>query len=189
MYTAGNPVMLVDPDGMNDDDFYFDKKGKLIKYVENDQPDRVFVATGETKVEPNDPDLVPEPVYKQTNMSSNEVEKNMNNNGYKKVIKEETVIEETTHIFTSEPNMTETESSSSLILKIEDTKYKYVEKGKSVSKANSVVKDIIKVKHTHHSVIEKNRVVKTYEYGYKKDNTQKTDNVIIFIINLISAIF
>jgi RHS repeat-associated protein len=83
-YCQLNPVKLVDPTGMLDDDFYFDKDGRLLNYVENDEPDRVFILE-ENQVESDDPNLVPKPVFKQVDMSSEEIEKKMENNGYRKV--------------------------------------------------------------------------------------------------------
>lgn len=36
------------------DDFYFDQDGEtLLRYVENDEPDRVFIATEETTIDKN----------------------------------------------------------------------------------------------------------------------------------------
>ena len=188
MYVRGNPVMLVDPNGMWDDDFYFRKDGTLIKYVENNQPDRVFVATGETKVDQNDPDLVPEPVYKQTNMSSKEVEKKMKNNGYKVVLKKEVVIQDEVHTYTSNSNGTETENVSITFIETLNQKYSYVKKDLELVKINSrQIKNLKRVRTTW-AITERNRVEKTYSYGNKKDNTQRNEGIIIFILSLISQL-
>ncbi len=86
-YVQWNPLNRIDPTGLLDqvDDFYFDQDGKLTKYVENDEPDRVYVATGNKNVDPDDPNKVPEPEFKQVEMSAEEIEQKMDENGYKKV--------------------------------------------------------------------------------------------------------
>ena len=43
-YVRDNPVLRIDLNGMNDDDFFFTKKGELTAYVNNDKPYRVFIA-------------------------------------------------------------------------------------------------------------------------------------------------
>ncbi|MEA3447760.1 MAG: hypothetical protein U9Q98_04815 [Bacteroidota bacterium] len=84
-YVQNSPVMKVDPSGALDDDFYFDQDGKLLRYVDNDKPDRVFIAKDNVNVDKNDPDMVPEPDYEQFDMSSAEIEQKMGENGYRKV--------------------------------------------------------------------------------------------------------
>lgn len=47
------------PDGMSVDNFYFDENENLIKYENNDQPDKDCVKTGEKKVEGDNPWQLP----------------------------------------------------------------------------------------------------------------------------------
>jgi hypothetical protein len=42
-YCFDNPVNLVDPSGLFEDDYYFNKRGDLVEHVVNDQPDRFFI--------------------------------------------------------------------------------------------------------------------------------------------------
>jgi hypothetical protein len=64
MYVRGNPIMLIDPNGMNDDDFYYNQQGELIRHDVNAQPDRFFVQNGTTRVD-NPRDLTPNPQQMQ----------------------------------------------------------------------------------------------------------------------------
>lgn len=77
-YVANNPIKLIDPDGKRIDNFYFDEDGKLKDYENNEKPNKVYVANGETKVDKSDPNLVPEPVYEEVSMSNEEIERKMN---------------------------------------------------------------------------------------------------------------
>lgn len=81
---SGNPIFYIDPLGNNADDFYFDKDGNLLNYVVNDEPDRVFVLD-EVNIDPDDPNMVPEPSYTQVEISPEDVKQKMETNGYREV--------------------------------------------------------------------------------------------------------
>ncbi len=137
-YTKNNPIRFIDPDGNRVDDFYFNKDSKeLIKYVENDQPDRVFVATGETKIDENAEAPMPEPVYEQVEMSEEKVESLMNDNGYKKVIKEMKKVEVDITTVTSKGSSPSL-NTSTLTKKILDMKTKYTKKSNTIKNVKSV---------------------------------------------------
>lgn len=78
--------------GMGTDKFVFNSDDKLITYEENDKEDQVFVMTPSDS-NPNGLNDRPGFYAKEVEMSSEEVETKMNDNGYKKVTKEETVVE------------------------------------------------------------------------------------------------
>ena len=137
MYVRGNPIMLIDPNGMNDDDFYFNKDGKLDKYVENDQPDRVFVGTGEVTDEEVLGFTVSRPEYEQVEMSSAEVEQKMGDNGYKKVTKTVRVENDQVETPYSTGNYSVTYTTGTEVTTGTDEKYvpkNYVETGRTNTK-------------------------------------------------------
>ena len=87
-FTFDNPIKFNDPTGMVPDEFYFTENGKdLIKYVETDEPDRVFVAKSEIKSEDLG-DITNKSLYNEVEMSDRQIEIRMNSNGYKKVTSE-----------------------------------------------------------------------------------------------------
>src|SRR5574344_862033 len=43
VYCADNPVILVDPEGKNIDDYYYNKQGDIVKHITNNKPDRSFI--------------------------------------------------------------------------------------------------------------------------------------------------
>jgi hypothetical protein len=186
-----NPIRFIDPDGMVVDDFYFDKDGKLLKYVENDKPDRVFIATDKSKINSNEEYPMPEPVYDQVAMASSEIEKNMNDNGYKKVIEEETVevTEMTTYYTDSDGGNTET-SKSKTDNKILDQETMFVTNNKSVQETEVKYLGNLERIHNGSFLIEKNIEKRTYDYD-KKPDPLKNENVnktVQFIFKLIQSI-
>ncbi len=48
-YCRNNPVMLIDPNGMNDDDYKFNKNGELESYKKTNKPDCIMVESGKDK--------------------------------------------------------------------------------------------------------------------------------------------
>jgi RHS repeat-associated protein len=92
-YVRNNPIRRLDPNGMNDDDFFFTQKGELVAYVENDEPDRVFIANNDEEVYNNLNNAIDESMYKQVDKSKKEIEHLMQINGYKKVVKEAESVE------------------------------------------------------------------------------------------------
>ena len=184
MYVRGNPVMLVDPDGMNEDDFYFDKDGNLIDYVENDQPDRVFVSTGEMKVDPDDPDMVPQPVYNQVEMSSEEIEQKMNANGYNKVVESQTVTETVMTTYYTDADGGNRETSRDITnVDVHSQEFMYVKKEQThINKESTFIGNIDR-KHRGTYMIEKNKM--RYDYNYSATKNSKNErNKTIFKIAL-----
>ncbi|MEZ4825951.1 MAG: RHS repeat-associated core domain-containing protein [Bacteroidia bacterium] len=46
-YVINNPLVFIDPDGRNIDNFYFNADGDLVARVKNDKPDKFFIQKGE----------------------------------------------------------------------------------------------------------------------------------------------
>ena len=88
-FSGNNPVRFLDLNGMNYDDFYFTQDGRLVEYVENDDPDRVFVAKYDEDVTENLKDnATNQEMYDKVEISDKEIQEKMNDNGYKKVTSE-----------------------------------------------------------------------------------------------------
>jgi len=189
-YTMNNPVMLIDPNGMNVDDFYFNKDGKLDSYVENDQPDRVFVATGEVTVDPNDPNMTPTPEYEQVVMSGDEVEQRMNENGYKKVIESQTVeyTEMTTYYTDSDGGNSET-SHNKTVDKVLDQETMYVPAPQKLVSIKTSPLLTIDRKHNGSVLIERGVEMRDYNYGNMQNggNQSIRDKAILFGFKILNA--
>lgn len=84
VYADNNPIRFIDFMGMNADDFYFTEEGNLLLYEETDEPDNVYIFRdeGDGMIDVD-----------KVEMSDEEIGEKMNDNGYKKVTKEEKVVE------------------------------------------------------------------------------------------------
>lgn len=138
-YVRNNPIRRIDPNGMNDDDFFFTQEDELAAYVENDKPDRVFVAKDDQEVYENLANATDESMYDQVEMSDAEVEEKMNDNGMKKVVKEAEVVEKKK----SQYHPAEMGGMSPIVLNIDlgtrinPTKFKYVDDSKFLTGTTS----------------------------------------------------
>jgi len=175
-------MRFIDPDGMLEDNFIFNQDNKLMSYENNDEPDKVYVIN--TKKEPDDPDKVS---LKQVNYSSEKVEGLMNDNGFKKVTDKETVeVKEITCYYTDANGSNNEVSKSSTDQKVLDTKTKYVEKEKNVQSVKTDYMSNLDRKHDGSVMIETNVVKRTYDYD-KKDNSDKVQTAVNFILKIINT--
>jgi len=63
-YVQNNPIVRIDPDGMLDDDFYFDSDGTLINHVKNDKPHKYYLI--------NEDVTIPETQWREIKLNINQ---------------------------------------------------------------------------------------------------------------------
>jgi len=187
-------MRFIDPDGMGvntpPDNFYFDENGNLIKYENNDQPDKVYVKTGEKEIEGDNPwQVPPQPVFEEVKMPDNKVESLMDNNGYKKVMDKETVeVSEMTTYYTDSDGGNRETSKESLSVKVLDKQTMYIDKEAELKDTNDTyLRNTSRDRHSDYS-IEVNVYNRTYDYN-KKDYSSTVTKVVELISIILQGIF
>ena len=189
-YCMDNPIRFIDPDGMRVDNFYFDENGNLIKYENNDQPDKVYVKTGEKEVEGVNPwQVPPQPVFEEVKMSDEKVEGLMDNNGYKKVTDKETVeVKEMTTYYTDSDGGNREVSKDPISENVIDKQTMYVDKKAELKDTNDTfLRSTSRDRHPDYS-IEVNVYNRTYDYN-KKDYSSTAIKVIEFISIILGGLY
>jgi RHS repeat-associated protein len=190
-YAYNNPLRFIDPDGMLEDDFYFDKNNKLVNYVENDEPDRVFVVSEvPNELDENGNVLSTQTQVNKVQMSSEEIEQRMNDNGFKKVVKEQTVEEKIQTTFYTDSDGGNREASKDVVplsTKVLEEKTKYVENYKELK---SIQKTYLyssqPVQNNGSYMVETQVNRKNFNYD-KKDNSENINKVVQFIFQILST--
>ncbi len=186
-YALNNPIKFIDPDGKSVDDFYFDENGDLLNYVINDNPDRVFIASGQTKVDTDI--MIPIPSIEQVEMSTQEIEQRMNNNGYKKVTKEETVVTETMTIYYTDADGGVREPmNEKKVVNVLEQKKMFVPKDKTIQNIKEEYLYNMDRIHKMDYKIEKNVEKLTYDYNRKNtDHSKEVNKFVQFVFQIIGG--
>ena len=179
-YCLNNPIAFFDPDG--NDEFYFDQNGKLYSYQVTDKPNEVYNVTVDENDEFNITDI------EQVEMEPEELQQKMDENGFKEVTKEETVIETTTETqYTDADGGLRTTSSNTTTDKVLERSTMYTQKENDVVSTKREYQATLKRDDVGPVVSRTERVKKSYEYGNKKG--VDTNTVLEVVKTLVQGYF
>lgn len=183
-FSGNNPIRFLDSNGKNYDDFYFTQQGELVKYEENNNPDRVFVAKDDQQVYDNLDNATDQKMYDQVEMADKEVQVLMGKNGFKKVADDIVRAEFSSTFKSVGPNGNSIEvTSTSTIEVVEDYKY--------TKSSNSEIDSRIKgkpIKDIPGGVSSTYITRRNLIYG-EKSSLQKVADILITINNIRSGNF
>jgi len=172
----------LDPNGKNYDDFYFTQTGELIAYVDNKDPNKVFVAKDDKQVYDNLKNATDQDMYDKVEMSDKEVQQKMKDNGYKKVAGRILREELTSTVSADQPGNRLNSSSSSITEVVED--YKYT-KTSNINIDSKIIGDPLKSNtgdHYYSEYVTRRELI----YG-KKSSGQKVVDILVKINNVRSG--